>query len=440
MKAQFKRIALIIFLSVIVFYAFKISTHKPVFGIEQAQLKNGMQVYVVRNGRVPAVTHMVWYKVGAAQDPMGQSGIAHYLEHLMFTGTKNIPNGAFSKIVQRWGGNDNAFTSKDYTAYFQTIPTAHLEDVMRMEADRMQNLISDPLVAQNELNVVMNERRERTDNEPQGKLQEKVQQALYGTHPYARPTIGPMEELKTLNLEKALAFYRAHYVPNNAYLVISGDVNLKTVLSLAEKYYGALTKRNDIVLPIFPVILPLAKDVVIEQRDSSVKQPVMWRSLVVDSYATNKDKALALSVLTNMLDGASGKLYQELVVKQKLVSQIDVSYDPNSKDKTTFDISWVPMAGVQPEKIETALKLVLANYAPLQTDLQRAQQSISDSAIFMRDSLAGPAMVVGMQLASGVTVQDIDQWPYLLNKVKLQSVNDALKTIQAPAVYARLLP
>lgn len=414
---------------------------KPVFGIEHATLKNGMNVYVVENHNVPAVTHMVWYKVGAADDPQGMSGMAHYLEHLMFKGTPDVADGEFSKRIQSWGGNDNAFTSYDYTAYFQTVPAEKLSTVMAMEADRMQHLTPAATPARTELNVVINERKERTDNDPAAKLGEKINAMLYKGHPYARPVIGPMQELEKLTLAEAKQFYAANYTHENAYVVVAGDTTLQDVLQNAEKTYGAIASNKQPLNRNRKMPEHLKQDVSITHNDPSVAQPLLVRSVLVPSFRLHPQKARALSVLAEILSGSTGPLYQELVVKQQLATQVDIDYDATAYDVSSFDIVVLPNTNVSLETLQTALKDLLSKLTLSELEMQQALTRMQDRAVFERDSLAGPAMVVGLKLAAGMTAQHIDTWPHSLQKTKKAEVEAALQTLRGePAVYGNLMP
>ncbi len=223
--------------------------------VETFMLANGLQVVVIPDHRAPIVTHMVWYRVGSADEPQGKDGVAHFLEHLMFKGTKRYPPGAFSLLVRKNGGDENAFTAKDYTAYYQSIAKDRLDLVMDLEADRMQNLLLDDDNVTSEREVVLEERRSRTDNDPSSLMSEQLDASMYLAHPYHRPVIGWMADIKRLNRADAIEFYKAHYTPANAVVIVAGDVTLAEVKALAEKHYGglkntfAVTKRERIAKP-----------------------------------------------------------------------------------------------------------------------------------------------------------------------------------------------
>ena len=284
-----------------------------VFNPTQFLLGNGMQVILIEDHRAPVVHHMVWYRVGAADEQPGMSGVAHYLEHLMFKGTPNVAPGEFSKIVAREGGRDNAFTSSDYTGYFQTIARDRLELVMRMEAERMHQLAPREADAKPELQVVMEERLSRTDNNPAGLFGEQLDAAQYLNHPYGRPVIGWPAEIQRLTLNDAMAFYRSHYAPNNAILIVAGAVRPAELKALAEKYYGMIPMR-----PVPPRVRPQEPPQLAARRlsmtDARVAQASLRRSYLAPSRtAGEKQHAVPLAVLAEILNGPTGRLHKMLV-------------------------------------------------------------------------------------------------------------------------------
>lgn len=405
-----------------------------VFNPETFTLKNGMQVVVVPNHRVPVVSHMVWYRTGSADEPPGKSGIAHVLEHLMFKGTKDIPAGEFSKIVARNGGRDNAFTSSDYTAYFQNVALDRLELVMQMEADRMVNLTLDDANVFTERDVVREERRSRTDNNPSALLSERAEAMLYLNHPYRNPIIGWESELKRLGTEDALSFYRRWYAPNNAILVVAGDIDAATLKPLAEKYYG--------VIPAGKVPPRLRADEPpqvgarrIELKDPRVRQPSWGRRFLAPSYnAGEKDKAYALQILAEVIGGGStSRLYRSLVVEQGLAVGAGAWYEPMALDLSSFGIFATPRPGVPMEKIEAAmvqqLTEIVSGGAIDPAEVDRAKTRLRASVVFARDSLHVGPRVLGEALTTGQTVADVEDWPRRIGAVTVEQVIDAAKAV-----------
>ncbi|CAA7624601.1 pitrilysin family protein [Magnetospirillum sp. UT-4] len=417
-----------------------------VFNPTTHTLGNGLQVVVVENHRAPIVSHMVWYRVGAADEPPGKSGIAHLLEHLMFKGTPEVPPGAFSKIVARNGGRDNAFTSSDYTAYFQNIAADRLELVMKMEADRMRNLTLDEANVVTERDVVLEERRSRTDNSPSALLSERVEAALYLNHPYRRPVIGWASEVAALNREDALDYYRRWYAPNNAILVVAGDVRPEEVKALAEKYYGPL--KPETVPPRLRAAEPpqvAARRVVLE--DARVQQPSWNRTYIAPSYTSpDKAQAYALQVLAEIMGGgATSRLYKALVVEQGIAAGASAWYDPSALDMASFGIGATPRPGVPMDRLEAAVlkELARATGAGISAaEVERAKTRLKANVVYARDSLHTAARVLGEALTTGQSVADVEAWPQRIAQVTPEAVNAAARAVldERASVTGVLLP
>ncbi|MBI1867820.1 MAG: insulinase family protein, partial [Methylocystis sp.] len=288
--------------------------------VTHLRLDNGLEIVVIPDHRTPVVTHMVWYRNGAADDPIGKSGIAHFLEHLMFKGTKDHPQGEFSNLVSELGGQENAFTSYDFTAYFQRIGREHLATLMAFEADRMTNLVLADEIVTPERDVVLEERRMRTDNDPAAQLEEAVQAALFPHHPYGTPIIGWSHEIEELGREDALSYYRRFYAPDNAILVVAGDVDAQTVERLAQDAYGVIPARAGAGQRRRPREPEPRAHRLVTLTDEKVEQPAHERVFLVPSYATAKPlEAETLEVMAHMLgDGPASFLYEALVVEEKL--------------------------------------------------------------------------------------------------------------------------
>ncbi|NTU76505.1 MAG: insulinase family protein, partial [Alphaproteobacteria bacterium] len=373
-----------------------------VFYPETYTLANGLQIVIVSNRLSPAVSQMVWYKAGAVdEEPLG-AGLAHYLEHLMFRGTEKIPAGAFSALIAAQGGEDNAFTSHDATAYYETVAADRLPFIMQMEADRMENLRLTSVTAAAELDVVRAEREERTGNKPQGQFAEKMQAALFPDHPYGIPVIGLREEMAKMTPAQAENFYRSHYAPNNAVVVVSGPVDAAEVLRFAEATFGRVPRRALAPRRVFPQpTVPREKRVTM--IDARVQQPHVEIHVVAPSYATQKkNEAYALEVLSEVLTGGEvGVLYQELVVEKNLASGVDVSYDPQTRGPAEFSLIAVPQAGRDVHDVEAALRAAVAKWARRgldKTKVKKAQERLQREAIFARDSLMAPGQVLGAAL------------------------------------------
>lgn len=417
-----------------------------VFDPETFTLDNGLQVVVVTNRRAPIVTQMVWYKVGAADEAPGESGNAHFLEHLMFKGTKTLGPGEFSQIIARNGGQENAFTSQDFTAFYQTVARDRLEIVMKYEADRMANLVLSDDVVLPERDVVLEERRSRVDNNPSAKLSEVVNASLYLNHPYRLPVIGWENEIEALNTQTAINFYHRWYAPNNAILIIAGDVDAAEVRPLAEKYYGPLAahpvpERKRIQEPKQNA----ARRVTLESPQ--VRQPSLSITYLAPCYRTAKGtEAYALQVLEEILGGgATSRLYSSLVVDQGLATSAGASYGPTGLDFGDFSFYISPRPGVELDKVETALRAEIAkllDQGVTEDEVAAARKRLKASAVYARDSLSTAPNVLGRALATGQTVDDVEAWPDRIAKVTAAEVIAAARDVlrDAQSVTGVLLP
>ena len=404
-----------------------------VFNPESFTLANGLQVVVIPNHRAPIAIQMVWYRVGAADEPAGKSGIAHFLEHLMFKGSKDVPPGAFSKIVARNGGQDNAFTSQDYTAYFQRVAKDRLELVMKLEADRMTGLVLTDAEVLPERDVVLEERRSRTDNNPGAQLYEHSRAALYMNHPYRVPVIGWKSEIEGLTTADAIAFYRRHYAPNNAILIVAGDVTAAEIRPLAEKYYGPIPRRE--IPPRVRATEPeqrAARRVVL--KSPQVRQPSWSRTYLAPSYTTaGGDDAYALQVLAEIMGGgATSRLYRSLVVEQGVAASAGAWYSADGLDSGTFGVSGSPRPGTEIDAVEAALtaqnKALLSDGVSAD-EVARAKRSLLAGAIYVRDSLRAGPNIFGRALTSGRTIADVESWPDRIGEVTAEAVNAAAKKV-----------
>jgi zinc protease len=417
-----------------------------VFDPETFTLDNGMQVVVVPNHRAPIVTHMVWYKVGAADESAGESGNAHFLEHLMFKGTRTLAPGEFSRIIQQNGGRENAFTSQDYTAYFQTVARDRLEIMMEHEADRMTNLVLTDEVVLPERDVVIEERRSRTDNNPSAKLRETMQATLYLNHPYRLPVIGWQHEIEALNTETALAFYRKWYAPNNAILIVAGDVTAAEVRPLAEKYYGVIPARS--VPERQRVTEPLQTSArTVTHESARVRQPAVSINYIAPSYrGGDSQHAYALQILDEILSGGStSRLYRSLVVEQKLAVSVGSGYSATALDLSDFDFYASPAPGVEIERLEAALRAEIAAVLEngiSEKELVSAKRRKRADSVYARDDLGTAPRIIGMSLATGRSIEEIENWPDLIDAVTIEQVTAAARAVfrDESSVTGYLLP
>lgn len=383
---------------------------------ETFTLRNGLEVVVVTDRRAPVVTHMVWYRVGAADEPRGHSGIAHFFEHLMFKGTRRIAPGEFSRTVARNGGDDNAFTSWDYTAYHERIARDRLELVMGMEADRMRNLrFSDETFA-SERDVIVEERRQRIDNSPAAVLGERMRAMLWPHHPYGTPIIGWLHEIQSLDRESALAFYQTWYAPNNAILVVAGDIDAAELRPLAERYYGRLRPTRNLPERAWVRDPPNVGPMRVIHRDEKVRQPSMTRIYRAVSYGTDQGReAHALDVAVEILGGSeTSRLYRALVEDQRIAISAGASANTSGLGGGSVSVYATPAEGVTLERLEAAIDGVLARYlrdGPTEAELTRARNSLAANAIYSRDSQESLANMYGASLAQGESIDDIISWP-----------------------------
>ena len=404
-----------------------------VFNPTTFTLKNGMQVVIVENHRVPVVAHMVWYRVGSADEGPGETGIAHFLEHLMFKGTKKRKPGEFSQIVARNGGQENAFTSTDYTAYFQTIAADRLEMVMEMEADRMTNLVITDKEVEPERLVVLEERRSRVDNNPGAILGEHINGALFLNHPYRNPVIGWEHDIKALDIKRILAFYKRWYAPNNAILVVAGAITAEQVRPLAKKYYGKIPAQP-------PVVRNRAKEppqraareVIL--RDKRVRQPSWRRSFLAPTLQWgDKTHVYPLEVLSNILGGgASSRLYRRLVVENKTAVSSGAYYSGDDRGPGRFVFYASPRGDVSMDALETAVEAEIIDIIKngiTADEVLRAKERMVAEAVYARDSLSGGARALGAALASGLSVDDVESWPDNIAAVTAKQINAAAKAL-----------
>ena len=411
----------------------------------QFALANGMQVLVIPDHRAPVATQMLWFKVGSVDDPPGISGLAHFFEHMMFRGTKQVPDDGFSQVIAKNGGETNAFTDHDYTAFYEQIAKDRLPLAMKLEADRLANLdLSDSHVGP-ERDVVLEERRMRVENEPQALMGEQMRAALHLSHPYGRPVIGWSDEVRRIDRVSAQDFYDHHYAPNNAILVIAGDVTADEVRKMAQDAYGKVGARELEPRAEFTEPPRMAESRMTIIR-SDARVPIFNRIYRVPSYAQGRPgQAEGLETYAQLLGGdQTSTLYRVLVEQKKLATDAGANYDGNVRDAGEFAVYAVPRPGVSLEALEKAVDQVLSVSAlalPRDNDLARAKTQLVASVTYRRDSQFALASAYGQALTIGLTVDDVNEWPARIRAVNAEAVRKAAQSLsRKDAVTAYLVP
>ncbi|MEM9395237.1 MAG: pitrilysin family protein [Pseudomonadota bacterium] len=398
-------------------------------------LENGLEIVVIEDHRAAAVTNMLWYRTGAADEPPGKSGIAHFLEHLLFKGTETLEPGEFSAIVEANGGSDNAFTSWDYTGYFQRVAADRLELMIEMEADRMSNLVLTDEVVLPERDVILEERSQRIDNSAGGIFGEQRRAAQYLNHPYALPIIGWRHEMENLSREDALAFYDTFYSPNNAILIVAGDADPDEVLQMAQRHFGPIPANPDLPERIRPQEPPQLAERRISYSDARVAQPYVLRTyLAPERDAGSQEVAAALTLLAELLGGSSATsvLGGTLEFEEQRSVYTAAFYNGLSLDDTSFGFINVPAAGVSLQEAEADLDRVVAQFVEDGVDeaaLERIKMQLRAAQIYSRDSVGGRARQYGTALTSGLTVEDVQAWPDILQATTSEQIMAAAEMV-----------
>ena len=391
------------------------------------QLSNGMKVIIKEDHRAPTVAHMVWYRAGSIDEVTGKTGVAHVLEHMMFKGTKTLKPGDFSKKVAEVGGKDNAFTSKDYTAYFQQIEKTHLPKMMALEADRMLNLQISEEEFLKEIQVVMEERRLRTDDQASAVVYEQLMAAAFANSPYKNPIIGWMGDLNSMTYLDAMEWYRTWYAPNNAVLVVTGDVSPTEVLTLAEKYYGSIPKKS------LPIRKPLEEIQQIGVKRIQVKAPaenpnitLAWKVPKLSGDDLNNIEPYALDVLSAVLDGhPNSRLNKIMVHDSRIADHVSASYDLSSRGPQLFLIEGSPAKGRTVDELERVFKKILMDirqYGVTDAELNRIKSQILAAQIYKRDSVFGQAMEIGSIEMDGISWKNLDHILEMTQKVNSKDI------------------
>ena len=401
--------------------------------VSSFKLANGLEVVVLPDHRAPVVTHMIWYKVGAADEIPGKSGLAHFLEHLMFKGTAQNPGNRFSQAVADIGGQENAFTSSDYTGFFQRVPREHLKEMMALEADRITGLALTDEVVRPELNVVLEEQNMRVANNPNSRLAEQIDAALYLNHPYGRPVIGWRPEIEQLTRDEALAFYRRFYTPNNAIVVVAGDVTAAEVKEDAADTYGKIAPRAEIAPRRRPLEPVQDASRTVTLADARVEQPSLSRAYLVPSRTSAKPGASeALEVLAHILGGGeNSRLYRSLVVEQGVAVSAGAVYSATALDYGKFGVYATPRSGKTLHDVEAAIDVAIADireHGVTADELSLAKNRLIADIVYAQDNQAMLARQYGAALATGETVEMVCHWPEDVRAVSAETVRDAART------------
>jgi zinc protease len=414
--------------------------------VEKFTLRNGLTVVVMPNSRIPAVTHLLLVKAGGADDSYGKSGVAHYIEHLMFSGTQANPAGTYERTVAKVGGEQNAFTTEDYTGYYATVPKESLETVMQLDSDRLQHLAFTPDQAARELKVITEERNQRIENNPEALLQEQLDAITFLNHPYHQPLIGWAEDMATFTGPDAQRFFDKFYKPGNMILVVAGDIDARHVRRLAQRYYGKLPAgsappRN------WPLEPPLRLTRHAEMRDAKVQSPRLVRQYIAPSLKYgDTTQVMPLKVMAQYLGGGqTSLLYQSLVREQKLASSVSVDYDHFRIGPALVTIEATPRDGVPIEQLEKALDASIVQalgQLPPETDVTRAKTQLKASVIFAQDGLEALAQLMGAIYADGLDEQYFYSWSAQVEKVTATEMLGAAQAVLAPErrITGYLLP
>ena len=405
-----------------------------IFGAAEFYLDNGLRVIVVPNHKAPIVKQMLWYKVGSVDEKIGQGGTAHLLEHLMFRGTKKVGHDEYNDVTQANGMDGNAFTSQDFTAYHQSMDISRLELAMFLEADRMQNLDLSQENFELERDIVYQERKQVVENNPAAEFNENLRRLMWGEHPYARPITGMPEEIKNLKLEDVRDFYHQHYAPNNAILILAGDITPETAKILAEKYYGDLEPNIQTLENKWPEVKN-EKTVYLEMSLPRINSVRIVNSWIVPSYAQEKSDIYALAVLSKYLgEGKTSKLYKALVKKHKTALAVESSYDYGGRSYGSFSIFAIPQAGVTPQKMQEELDAALRQAIDeIDTkEIEKVKLKMRSGLVLLRDNPNDAAVIVGSMAAAGMSLEEIENYEANIEAVSADDVKRMAKAWLRP--------
>ncbi|WP_246524108.1 M16 family metallopeptidase [Neoroseomonas eburnea] len=406
---------------------------RPLFGAAQWRLANGLEVVFVENRRAPVVAQYLFYAAGGAEDPAGRSGVAHFLEHMMFKGSPNVPSGELSRRVAREGGNDNAFTSRDVTAYYQQVEASRLPMIMAMEADRFAAALIPADQLESERRVVLEERRQRTDSSARARFQEAFRAALWGPQTWpGRPIIGWEDEIRAITRDDITGFHARFYAPANATLVVAGAVAEAELRALAEEHYGkvpprAAATRDRARAPEAPHEPRLIR------REPTAREALFLRAWMAPSLTAGETRhALPLEALAHLLGGGQGSRLHAALVETGLAVSAGAGYDGEAAGETEFTIWAVPRRGVTPERLEQEAAAVVARLlqdGPTEEEVARSTRQLSAGALLSLDSFGAAPRMLGGVLAIGLPAEVVEFWPARLRAVTRPQVAAAARAV-----------
>ena len=422
------RFVLLIILSL--YYSVSFSDEKDT--LHSFKLKNGMEVVVIENKRAPVIAQMIWYNFGSGIEKTGKSGLAHFMEHLMFKGTRKFPDNYYSNFISKIGGSENAFTSYDYTAYYQVFPKSELKKMMKMEADRMTNLTLTQENVEIEKRVILEERFQRIESDPSSKLDESMRSILFPNHYYGRPIIGWRHEIEGLSYEDVLSFYKENYKPNNAILVLSGDVDLEKAKKLSKKYFGKIRKGKQESKP--KVTDPdLNTNIFVKMQHPTVKQPIWKKFYRTISYKSDIDNSIALDMGFKIVaSGTSSLLYQNLVEDKKIFSVVGGYFQGLTKGEGNVYLYAISKEKKDSNEIDKIImnefkKIINEKLTSERFEIEKKKYFFD--TIYKKDGVLNPAQIYGEALTVGLTFDDINKWQERLNNISLNDVKKALEKL-----------
>ena len=422
------RFVLLIILSL--YYSVSFSDEKDT--LHSFKLKNGMEVVVIENKRAPVIAQMIWYNFGSGIEKTGKSGLAHFMEHLMFKGTRKFPDNYYSNFISKIGGSENAFTSYDYTAYYQVFPKSELKKMMKMEADRMTNLTLTKENVEIEKRVILEERFQRIESDPSSKLDESMRSILFPNHYYGRPIIGWRHEIEGLSYEDVLSFYKENYKPNNAILVLSGDVDLEKAKKLSKKYFGKIRKgKQESKLEVTDP--DLNTNIFVKMQHPTVKQPIWKKFYRTISYKSDIDNSIALDMGFKIVaSGTSSLLYQNLVEDKKIFSVVGGYFQGLTKGEGNVYLYAISKEKKDSNEIDKIImnefkKIINEKLTSERFEIEKKKYFFD--TIYKKDGVLNPAQIYGEALTVGLTFDDINKWQERLNNISLNDVKKALEKL-----------